>query len=125
MKLLIRVWDNLKKEWCDNKLIWRIKTDENGVGEIVAPYIFFKQDPHGFTKQMFIGVKDKKGQNIFEGDIISFDYEEEGKEPCMAGTPMVSEGWEVYYNEYYTGFRMRRNIRRTEWKIDRYPNGHE
>lgn len=66
-----RIWDNLKKEWVQNKGIWRIVTDSSGKGTIVPP-IQFKQHENGHTIQQFIGLKDHKDIECYEGDIVRY-----------------------------------------------------
>jgi YopX protein len=71
-----RVWDNLKKEWVSNKAIWRIVTNEGGIGEI-APPISFRQHPEGHTIQQFINILDINGREIYNGDIL-VEYPDNG-----------------------------------------------
>lgn len=66
-----RIWDNLKKEWVQNKGIWRIVTDNFGNGTIVPP-IQFKQHENGHAIQQFTGLKDHKNVECYEGDIIRY-----------------------------------------------------
>ena len=52
--LKFRVWDNLKEHWVSNRDIWRIRTNDNGIGEIAPPAIHWKQHPQGLTIQLAI-----------------------------------------------------------------------
>lgn len=67
-----RVWDNLKRCWVSNKYIWRIKTDDQGVGELFPPSFFWGQHPDGLNYSQFIGIQDSNNRDIYEGDILQF-----------------------------------------------------
>ena len=89
-EIKFRVWDNLKKKWVSNKDIWRIRTNNEGIGSILPPAIYWKQHPQGLAIQQFTGLKDKDGREIYEGDIISYPFLNEQKREIELYKSIVS-----------------------------------
>jgi len=87
-ELKFRVWDNLKKEWLKNKVYhFNLFCNESGVGEFRL-----NQHPEGFTIQQYTGLKDSKGVEIYEGDILT----------CKYADQEVTEA--IEYSEEYAAF---------------------
>ena len=95
--LKFRVWDNLKEHWVSNRDIWRIRTNDNGIGEIAPPAIHWKQHPQGLTIQQYTGLNDKNGKEIYEGDIVL------DRVSSMV-TDKEMDIFVVDYNETYSAF---------------------
>lgn len=90
-----RIWDNLKKEWVCNKHIWRMKTNEQGTAEMFPPAIYWSQHPEGLTYLQFTGMTDRKGKEVYSGDIVQ-SKDNVGIVYFAAGTFMIDGDGPLY-----------------------------
>lgn len=101
-ELKFRAWDNLKKEWLKKKVYhFNPHFNAEGIGEFRLP-----QHPQGHTIQQYTGMKDRKGVEVYEGDIVVEKITEEmaangdsaiiGKVYFAAGTFMIDGDGPLY-----------------------------
>lgn len=88
-----RIWDKKFKSFYYPSLYFLLQVDKNG--ELYYETGVSKRN--NYILQQFIGLKDKKGKEIYEGDILEL---KQGKEIWEIGDVRFLEGAYYWWNSY-------------------------